>query len=409
MNKNMLKSFAVLFVACLTLTSVQAQSDRVHIGVLGGYHGTSASYSNLDKRIFDSPKGKGGLAGGIFAEFELGDARAFSLRPELVFLSRSFAIEDISYLRGTGYGELDYNLSAQYTDLRLPIIYNFGSPYSIRPYIYVAPVLGLVRGGEISAEDNVDKYTVDVSKANMASTYFAGQIGVGVKFPIGIGSEDMHLGIEANYELGFTDTYADKEKRGRAYSKLFFPVYDISGTRKFSGFEVMATLSVPLSVFGHSKSSPRPVQVVVQQPDTRRPAAVVKERPCYTLEEIVAMVDRGERVSGKTICAMEQINFEYNKSTISRKSYAYLDKIATFLVNTKNKVEVRGHTDNRGSAEYNMKLSKERAAAVYNYLLQKGVSADRLTYSYYGYTQPIASNDTEEGRRQNRRVEFVIK
>ena len=121
------------------------------------------------------------------------------------------------------------------------------------------------------------------------------------------------------------------------------------------------------------------------------------------------MVDRGERVSGKTICAMEQINFEYNKSTISRKSYAYLDKIATFLVNTKNKVEVRGHTDNRGSAEYNMKLSKERAAAVYNYLLQKGVSADRLTYSYYGYTQPIASNDTEEGRRQNRRVEFVIK
>ena len=305
---------------------------------------------------------------------------------------------------------VDYKLNAQYTDIRVPLIYNIGSPNGIRPYIYVAPVLGFVRGGEISAEDNVDKYPVDISKANMASTYFAGQIGAGVKFPINVGNGDMHLGIEANYELGFTDTYADKEKRGRAYSNLFFPVYNIQGTRKFSGFELMATLSVPLSIF--KSSGPRTVvreaPVVVQQP-VRQSGTRVVEKPCYTLEEIVALVEKGERVSGKTICAVEQINFEYNKSTISRKSYAYLDKIATFMINTNNKVEVKGHTDNRGSAEYNLKLSKERAEAVYNYLLSKGVNPKKLSYSYYGLTRPVASNDTEAGRRQNRRVEFEIK
>ena len=408
MKKSIIKTIVFLLGMTAFQSPAKAQSDRVHIGLIGGYHSTSASYSNLNEKIFDSPKGQGGLAGGVFAEFELGESRAFSIRPEVIFLSRSFKIEDISYLRGTGIGELDYKLNAQYTDIRLPLIYNIGSPNSIRPYIYVAPVLGLVRGGKITAEDNVDDYSIDISNANMASTYFAGQIGAGVKFPINVGSSIMHLGIEANYELGFSDTYADKEKEGRAYSQLFFPVYHIDGTRKFTGIEVMATLSVPLSIF---KSGPRNVvhQAPVLEQSTQRPAARVQEKPCYTLEEIVDMVKRGERVSGKTICAVEQINFEYDKSTISRQSYAYLDKIATFMVNTNNKIEIKGHTDNRGTEDYNMKLSKQRAEAVYNYLLKKGVDPNKLSYSYYGLTRPVASNDTEEGRRQNRRVEFEIK
>lgn len=408
MKKSIIKTIVLLFGLTIVQPQAKAQSDRVHIGLIGGYHSTSASYSNLNSRIFNSPKGQGSLAGGVFAEFELGENRAFSIRPELMFLSRSFKIEDISYLRGTGIGELDYKLNAQYTDIRIPLIYNIGSPNNIRPYFYISPVLGLVRGGKITAEDNVDDYSVDVSDANMASIYFAGQIGAGVKIPINVGNSNMHLGIEANYELGFTDTYADKEKEGRAYSQLFFPVYHIDGTRKFTGIEVMATLSVPLSIF---KSSPRTVvhQAPVLEQPAYRPTARVKEKPCYTLEEIVDMVKRGERVSGKTICAVEQINFEYDKSTISRNSYSYLDKIATFMINTNNKVEIKGHTDNRGTEDYNMNLSKQRAEAVYNYLLKKGVDRNKLSYSYYGLTQPVASNDTEEGRKQNRRVEFEIK
>ena len=245
MKKNIFKNAFLFIGLLLTQTSVRAQSDRIHIGLIGGYHFTFASYSNLDSHIFDSPKSQGGIAGGLFAEFEFGDSRIFSIRPEVMFLSRGFKIEDINYVHGTGTGRLNYKLNAQYTDIRIPLICNIGSPNGIRPYVYLAPVLGLVRGGKIIAEDNMSEYSIDVSKANMASTYFAGQIGAGVKFPINIGNGDMHIGIEANYELGLTDTYGKKEKEGSAYSKVFFPVYNITGTRKFSGLEVMATVSVP--------------------------------------------------------------------------------------------------------------------------------------------------------------------
>ena len=61
-----------------------------------------------------------------------------------------------------------------------------------------------------------------------------------------------------------------------------------------------------------------------------------------------------------------------------------------------------------GNADYNMKLSKARAEAVYNYLLKAGVDATHLTYEYYGMTRPIATNDTPEGQLMNRRVEFEI-
>ena len=157
----------------------------------------------------------------------------------------------------------------------------------------------------------------------------------------------MHIGIEANYELGLTDTYGKKEKEGSAYSKVFFPVYNITGTRKFSGLEVMATVSVPLSIFKSSGQKTHKA-AIVEVPTTHQTGTRITEKPCYTLEEILAFVKRGENVKGKTICAVEQINFDYNKSTISNNSYTYLNKIATFLINTNNRVEIKGHTDRCG-------------------------------------------------------------
>ena len=72
------------------------------------------------------------------------------------------------------------------------------------------------------------------------------------------------------------------------------------------------------------------------------------------------------------------------------------------------KIELGGHTDNQGSEEYNQKLSLDRAKTVYEYLITKGISSNRLTYKGYGKTKPIATNDTEEGRAENRRTEFKI-
>ena len=90
------------------------------------------------------------------------------------------------------------------------------------------------------------------------------------------------------------------------------------------------------------------------------------------------------------------------------ESFEYLDKIAAILIKTQVRVEVKGHTDNVGSEEVNMKLSKERAKAVVNYLVRKGVGKDKISYSYYGMSEPLTTNDTEEGRTMNRRVEFEI-
>jgi len=107
--------------------------------------------------------------------------------------------------------------------------------------------------------------------------------------------------------------------------------------------------------------------------------------------------------------AMQGIEFETNKATIKKKSFPLLDKIAqTFIDNSNYIIEVQGHTDNVGKAEYNMRLSDDRANAVMNYLISKGVPSTRMTARGYGLTMPIADNKTKAGRQKNRRVEFKI-
>jgi OOP family OmpA-OmpF porin len=72
------------------------------------------------------------------------------------------------------------------------------------------------------------------------------------------------------------------------------------------------------------------------------------------------------------------------------------------------RVRINGHTDAVGSNDFNMELSRKRAQAVMKYLVNKGVDSKKLSCAWYGYSRPIAPNDTEAGRKQNRRVEFEI-
>ena len=121
------------------------------------------------------------------------------------------------------------------------------------------------------------------------------------------------------------------------------------------------------------------------------------------------MMSRGESVSGKTICAIDDaVNFDFGKSNIKSESYSYLNTLAETLIRTNSKIKIKGHTDNRGTEEFNMNLSRERAISVMQYLVQRGVSPDKLSYEAYGMSKPLTENDTDEGRRLNRRVEFEI-
>jgi OOP family OmpA-OmpF porin len=104
---------------------------------------------------------------------------------------------------------------------------------------------------------------------------------------------------------------------------------------------------------------------------------------------------------------LEGVNFEFNSATLTAASSTTLDQVAASLVAWPDiRVEVGGHTDTVGTHEYNVGLSKRRADSVKAYLVNKGVAADRLETAGYAYDRPVATNDTAEGRAQNRRVEL---
>ena len=106
---------------------------------------------------------------------------------------------------------------------------------------------------------------------------------------------------------------------------------------------------------------------------------------------------------------MRNVFFETNSSDLKPESQVELDKLFVLLrQNSQMRVEISGHTDNVGSEEHNLTLSENRAKAVFNYLVSKGIREDRMRFSGYGYSVPLAPNDTEEGRALNRRTEFKI-
>lgn len=105
------------------------------------------------------------------------------------------------------------------------------------------------------------------------------------------------------------------------------------------------------------------------------------------------------------VTGFETIGFEFNSSVLKTESYPTLDKLSSVLRENGGKVTVAGHASSEGTAAYNMKLSKDRANSVKTYLVNSGVSASSVVTKGFGETKPIASNDTEEGRIQNRRVE----
>ncbi len=111
---------------------------------------------------------------------------------------------------------------------------------------------------------------------------------------------------------------------------------------------------------------------------------------------------------GNTV-RLNNIFFEFNSARLTQNSETELNKIVSFLsINPDVKILISGHTDNQGTESYNLDLSEKRAKAVYEFLLNHGISSDNLTYKGFGESQPLATNDTEEGQKTNRRIEFSI-
>ncbi len=130
------------------------------------------------------------------------------------------------------------------------------------------------------------------------------------------------------------------------------------------------------------------------------------ERRFYKLQNELINVKRDAR---GTIISMSDILFDVGKATLSCELKISLAKVAgILLVYRDSRIIIEGHTDNTGSAEFNQILSEDRAYNVKEFLIDIGVEEHRLSSAGYGFRKPIASNNTKEGRKQNRRVDIIV-
>lgn len=430
-NHNMQKKILALMpilTIMLSTNSLKAEdvSNQWYIGAGGGLHFSNLVYSSLDDSYFPENKFTTGGMFSIFCEYDFGKKNMFAIRPQLSFLTRGGKLSKIGRNYYDGYFEditnpedlltdVNYQVKATCFDIRVPFLWQIGNAdWKLRPYIFVAPVFSVVNNGYISAmneyaDGGVEGYKYQLSDANMSSCMFNAEFGLGAKYRFKINESTFFVGLEVNYERTFTNTYGKGEKDGSANAVTFFTgVNQVTGRRNLQGFEVQMTFGIPLSIFGSKKQEPA---IVVERMDD--PVIVVEEQvvepECYSLDEIVQLMSARQSVTGKKICAIDdEIHFEFGKSDIDPASYDYLNKLAKVLKRTNAHICVNGHTDNVGTAEFNNELSRKRAKAVRDYLINQGVPNNKLTYRYYGMSRPIASNETEEGRRLNRRVEFEI-
>jgi outer membrane protein OmpA-like peptidoglycan-associated protein len=172
--------------------------------------------------------------------------------------------------------------------------------------------------------------------------------------------------------------------------------------------DVRAYLGLSMPISAKAEPAPEPVQVV--QAVTEPAAEPIPEppvEPCKTPEP-------GEKVSLKgcgtgDVLVLRGITFDFDKATLTANAKVLLDDVVQELAKYPDiKIEVGGHTDAKGSDAYNQSLSERRAAAVVSYFESKGIAADRMTSAGYGEAQPVADNESDEGREKNRRVELKV-
>ena len=174
-------------------------------------------------------------------------------------------------------------------------------------------------------------------------------------------------------------------------------------------------MSIPLSNLfgskGRSSASTEPV-ISSSQIDYTEPAEKnvdTQQKKCCSLEEMYELILAGKDISTMKVCAFSDIRFDFDRSTIRPESEEYLDMFVTLLHKfPKMRISIIGHTDNVGAAEYNLKLSKERAESVAAYFKKKGIDSSRLHCEGYGDRKPLINENTDAARAMNRRVEFDI-
>ena len=211
----------------------------------------------------------------------------------------------------------------------------------------------------------------------------------------------------ASFKIGETGKNVNLQSAGNLRKVLLAPgkQYDLRvGQPGYELFERTLTFEKPTSprdllksiLLAPVKAEAKPTPAATTT--TITPPAVAKED-----KTVFENLKVGEAVR------LDNVYFDQSSYLLRTESYPQLDKLVnTLKVNSKLKIEIAGHTDNVGDARLNKYLSENRARVISSYLTNRGIAKNRLIPKGYGQTKPVAPNDTEENKAQNRRVEFVV-
>lgn len=236
--------------------------------------------------------------------------------------------------------------------------------------------------------------------------------------------DDDGLNLHANVGVGaVTGPIFDNGLKLRFEGRYMYDDFDgVSGTTSdgeggFNDWRLSLGLEIPLGVTRtvevekivyQTREVEKVVEKVVAEADSDNDGIADSRDMCPNTLAGGKVDGQGCLLKNQTI-SFNNIGFELNSAKITASSRPTLDKLADSLnAQTDFNVEIAGHTDSSGSAEYNESLSDKRANSVREYLIEKGVAAERLTSRGYGEVDPVASNETAAGRAMNRRVEFRV-
>lgn len=411
------------------------------VGVRAGANFSDMTYSHPDlDRYIHHTRLQGMI--GLFGHFQLGQTN-FALRPEVSLVGRA---DSLSWL------DVRYGLKAHYLDLRLPLTYNFRLPDSrFSPYLMLAPQANIACGGKVYYNDEIDfpeGVTANITKADINGLDLSLMAGLGLDYLVRTGGIPVLLSIEAGYNWGLLNTFAQREilnnpnitNANRSdIGNPFFGAKLWQGKRHNRGLEVALRIALPID--GSYQEPMLPLQqridtvfvvnsdsVIVTIVDTvylgpelshdtifldRQVCPVDPEveyvrKDCYSFAEMYSFMTLGIDISDKRMCLFN-INFDFDKYSLRPESKPPLDEVAMMMkAFPEMRIKIIGHTDSKGSDKYNTTLSRNRARSVAKYLSSKGVALSRMQTEGFGEKYPIDTNDTPEGRFNNRRVEIEV-
>ena len=309
----------------------------------------------------------------------------------------------LAYSEGSGVQQQSFRING--------LIY----PFSSLPMLY-----GLVGGGATRYVDYpIERTTLAIAGGD---DFVTGDLaaGLGYIFPLRIGRYQFGLRAEAEYRVG--DRFIERESD-------FEP--DIAAPDTFKDVIINVGLQLPLRRVPQ-QPKPEPAVAVVAPADSDGDGVLDDVDACPQTPQGVKvdnsgcalppppppppckMPEPGERLSldgcgTGDVLELEGVNFEFDKDKLTPNAKTLLDQVAAELNDHPGiDIEIGGHTDSLGSDSYNQRLSASRAAAVMAYLGESGVESSRMSSKGYGEDVPIDTNETEDGRERNRRVELKI-